>query len=182
MQNSSTQVLFDNATEAKHYTDTEYRDFKFSIIDQIDNITRYDDKYYEFLMCYPEMPICNRWKQTVSPINYTEVSSQEDKVKIGYEPIDNHFLNFKGLMLSVSNCALLDGCDDDPDKWQFAIGVFINYRNDFYIPGGNISGEWRNFHYYELFLRIHDIAKTYELVLLRKMYFGLSVFMIYNIN
>ena len=156
MQNSSTHILFKDVDEAKHYTKAEYSDFKFSIIDQIDEIKRFDSSHYEFLLCYPEFPICNRWLQKVSPNQYTEESLETDYDKIGFEPIDDYFEYFRGLMISNSSCSYFDGDNYSIEHWHFAVGVFSNY-NDYIIPGGWINGIWMNFHFYELYMRVPNI-------------------------
>ena len=161
MQNSSTHIIFDDVEEAKHYTDNEFSKYKFSIIDQIDEIKRFDSSIYEFLLCYPELPICNRWLQKVSPIEYKEnVSIVEDIDNIGYTPIDNNFDKFKGLMISKSQQSYLDGDADEMGHWHYAIGVYENYLEDYYLPGVFFDNDWVDFHSYELFLRVPNLRVT----------------------
>ena len=157
MQNSTTGVVFDNVTEAKHFTNQEQSKYKFSILDEIPNVSRYDKNYYEFLLCYPEYSICNRWKQTKSPTEYTEgyLSDDKDKENIGFVSIDNSFEMFKGLMISTAG-TYLDGAGNNDNDWWYAIGVYINNRN--YTLPSIIKNE-RGFYsrYYELFLRVPNL-------------------------
>ena len=58
------------------------------------------------MLCYPELNICNRWKQKESPLDHEEIENCEtDKQTIGYQPIDDKFHQntFKGLLLSITN-------------------------------------------------------------------------------
>ena len=157
MQNSSNNIIFDNISEAKHYTKKEYSEYKFSILDEIDSITRYDSEYFEFLLCYPEYPICNRWKQIISPNQYTEKNNDVDSEAIGFKEIDNYFEQFKGLMVSTSSRSYLDGDGNELNNWAYAIGVCFNYNNNYYLPGPKINGGWKNFHEYELYLRVPSL-------------------------
>ena len=160
MQNSSTHILFNDEEEAKHYTKAEYSDYKFSIIDQIDEIKRFDSSHYEFLLCYPEFPICNRWLQKVSPNQYTEESLENDTLNIGFEPIDDYFEQFKGLMISNAKCSYFDGDNDKLEYWGYAIGVYVNYLNQSYLPGVTIKGNTTDFHYYALYMRVPNLRIT----------------------
>ena len=178
MQNSSTHIIFDNATEAQHYTKAEYSDYKFSILDQLDDIKRFDSSFYEFLLCYPEYPICNRWLQKESPIKYKET----DNINIGYEPIDDFFQYFRGLMISNSLSSYLDGDNygDNYGKntWYYAVGVYKNYLDDYYIPGGMIDGKLNSFHYYELYMRVPNLRITCHISFYNRKTFIIYIYII----
>ena len=156
MQDTSTGKIFDNKIEARHYTDPEKSNYKFSIIDQIKDIQRYDTKYYEFLHCFSEnnVEICNHWKQTTSPLDYTEQSLSVDYQKIGLIQLNPQFSNFKGLMLSTEFGTLLDGENTSLPYWRYAAGVCKNYMNNYLIPGPTISGKVFDVHHSTLYLRI----------------------------
>ena len=159
MQDTSTGVLFDDQNQAKHYTDQKNSEYKFSIIDQIDEIQRYDSQYYEFLHCFSEnnIELCNHWRQKVSPLNYTE-KSDLDWQEIGLIPLDPSFLDFKGLMLSTSFMSLLDGYSKT--GWRYAAGVYRNYLNNFYIPGPTIEKGTFDVHKSILYLRVPNMRIT----------------------
>ena len=156
MQNSSTKTIFDNKDEAMHYTKDEYSEYKFSIIDQIEEITRFDPQYYEFLLCYPECSICGRWKQKMSPLQYTESNIATDSTSIGLQQIDHEFEKFKGLMKSNSPHTILDAGGYSNDNWYYAIGVYRDYDN-FSLPGPLLNGSFNHLHFYELFLRVPSL-------------------------
>ena len=156
MQDTSTGIIFDNKIEARHYTDPDKSNYKFSIIDQIKDIQRYDPKYYEFLHCFSEnnVEICNHWKQTTSPLDYTEQSLNVDYQEIGLIKLEPDFYDFKGLMLSLASEALLDGDNYTLENWRYPAGVCSNYKDDYYIPGPSIPNKVFDAHKSILYLRI----------------------------
>ena len=153
MQNTSTGITFDSKEQAKYYIDKEYSNFKFSILDKIDKIPRYEKEYYEFLHCYDEIPACNHWKQKVSPMKYREIPDETDAEAIGLIHNDSRFAVFKGLMLSQDRFTLLDGDSEGSGHWHYAVGVIDKYF-DYQIPGPKFNGQFYRLKRYELFLRI----------------------------
>ena len=164
MQNSTTGIIFENLTESKHFTNQDQSKYKFSILDEITNTHRYDNSYYEFLLCYPEKPICNRWKQTKSPTEYTETTVENDTENnfIGYESIDSSFEMFKGLMISKQSYSYLEGAANIDGDWWYAIGVYKEYE-DYSLPGIIKNEKGIKFHYYELFLRVPNLINQKHL-------------------
>ena len=163
MQNTTTHVVFDSVEQAKHFTQLEFANFKFSIIDEIDNIKRYSDNRgdYEFMLCYPELSVCNHWQQKVSPLAYTESNSDLDADAIGLKHNDKKFTLFKGLMLSTHYGTLFDCESDYIEYWGYSVGIAREYLN-FTIPGPSINYKWYNVQSYELYLRVPSIVVTYH--------------------
>ena len=175
MQNSTTNVTFDSKDQAKFYIDKENSNFKFSILDKIDEIQRYQTEYYEFIQCYDEVPACNHWKQKVSPMKYQEISNETDIQAIGLIRLDPRFTVFKGLMLSQTQNTLLDGDNSDNGYWHYAVGVISKYDGGYLLPGPKFNGKFYDTKYYELFLRIPGIGITCRF----RLHFKTSLFIIY---
>ena len=156
-QNASTSEFFTDDEEALYYVN-QSNSCKYSILSKIGEIRRFNLEFYEFMLCYPDLEICNRWTQKVSPLKYTESQScDNDKKEIGYQQIDNKFDSnrFKGLILSTSKQALLDGdCRPEQAYCRFAIGVFVPYKEK--IPGPIINNRFNDVLSYELYLRIRN--------------------------
>ena len=160
MQNTSTHILFDpSASEALHYTSLKDSQYKFSILDQIDNINRYSSSVYEFLLCYPELDVCNHWTQTSSPLQYTENDSSKDGAAVGLQELDPRFQLFKGLMKSKQSATFLDGCKESTGNWGYSVGMYSNIY-DYKIPGPRLNDEWHYLYVYELYLRVPSIRFT----------------------
>ena len=165
MQDISTRVLFENKTEARHYVSREHSEYKFSILDMLQSITRYDPHRYEFILCYPELSACHHWTQTKSPLEYTEQNMKTDAEEIGYQSLDSRFTHFKGLMLSKDE-PLLDGeeyLDDNNENpanhYHYSVGCTTFYQND-KIPGPVFQGAVRLLYAYELLIRVPSIGFT----------------------
>ena len=156
MQDTSTQILFKNKTEARHYVSNEYSKYKFSILDMLQSISRYDKNKYEFIMCYPELSACNHWTQTKSPLDHEESNQIQDSVTVGLQQKNPRFSMFKGLMLSNSGAALLHGDGNGFSNWAYAAGVFVEYAN-FIIPGPNLDKKWLDVHSFSLYVRVPRI-------------------------
>ena len=88
----SSKVAFDSLEEAEN-VNTQY---KFSILNEIDESYKIDGKY-EFLLNYSDINNCNWWRQTNFPLEET-LSSSDTHVK-GYEPLHISWKsnNFGGL-------------------------------------------------------------------------------------
>ena len=150
MQDTTTKIIFKDKTEAAHYVSREHSQYKYSIIDMLPDITRYDPDLYEFIMCYPDLNACNHWSQTKSPLDHTEIDNTQDKATVGYQQKNPRFSQFKGLMLSTSQCALFDGDANSLNNWAYAAGVFVEYAN-FIIPGPNLDKKWLDVHSFSFF-------------------------------
>lgn len=129
--NNNCKVFFSNQTEALH-TNSQY---KFSILDQLENFRGTDNKF-EFLLEYPDdFPNeYNRWKQTDNPVTVSEVIGGDPYKAAGYESVhidwdsnrtDSSICNtFSGLLRSSrsSTHTLIDGSIGH-DNWHIAIGA-----------------------------------------------------------
>ena len=178
MQNVSTHVIFDSLEEARHYTNLSLSDYKFSIIDEIDCIKRYSNENYEFILCYPELYVCNHWQQKVSPLKIKESRTGNDAQEVGLKKLDDRFTLFKGLMLSANLGTLFDCDEENYEYWGYSVGIACNYSN-FLIPGPHINNEWYNVHAYELFLRVPFISNTCIRKIKNNIPFTLFCFFIY---
>ena len=163
MQNSSSHVLFNDLVEAHHYTDSEFSEYKFSIIDKIDSMKRPSSLYYEFLLCYQTLSVCISWKQKILPLKFMESNLNTDSSRIGLEYSDSLFNDFKGLMISNSEYCLFDGDNQKLDNWQYAVGIVQNYKN-YILPGPIYNNDNHDTQYYELFLKvsIDDFQKSHS--------------------
>ena len=165
MQNTSTKVLFQNKTEALHYVSIENSQYKFSILDMIHSIARYDPHTYEFILCYPELSACHHWTQTKSPLEYEEQNMKTDAEEIGLHSFDSRFTHFKGLMLS-KDPPLLDGDeylgdnDENPaGHYQYSVGCTRFHQND-KIAGPRFQEQTHLVSVYELLIRVPSIGFT----------------------
>ena len=137
----SSKVAFDSLEEAEN-VNTQY---KFSILNEIDESYKIDGKY-EFLLNYSDINNCNWWRQTNFPLEET-LSSSDTHVK-GYEPLHISWKsnNFGGLEKTPFhfkyNCVpcLLDGAIYQ-DKWYYAIGLVKDCSNYNFIPADQEEGQ-----------------------------------------
>lgn len=134
--NKSGTILFANEQEALH-TNSQY---KFSILDQLENFRGTDNKF-EFLLEYPDdFPNeYNRWKQTDNPVTVSEVIGGDPYKAVGYEAvhidwdsnrIDSSVCNtFSGLLRSSrsSTYTLIDGSIGH-GNWHTAIGAMSSWN------------------------------------------------------
>lgn len=134
--NKSGTILFANEQEALH-TNSQY---KFSILDQLENFRGTDNKF-EFLLEYPDdFPNeYNRWKQTDNPVTVSEVIGGDPYKAAGYESvhidwdsnrIDSSICNtFSGLLRSSrsSTYTLIDGSIGH-GNWHTAIGAMSSWN------------------------------------------------------
>lgn len=126
--NNNGTIYFANETEALH-TNSQY---KFSILDQLENFRGTDNKF-EFLLEYPtDLPNQYlRWKQADNPVETTDTSSKNyDSTAFvnGYELIHtdwNDSFEWSGLISSNNNRSLLDGVIGT--NWWYSIGSYNSY-------------------------------------------------------
>ena len=164
--NSSTG-LFYGEVPARYYVN-ESDTSRYSILSDIDSFKRANEKY-EFLLCYPDISVCNRWEQTISPIAYNENETCEiDKKTIGFRQIDLEFQLFKGLMLSSNELAYLDGDCREKRLYRYAIGSTQEFGDSF-LPGpvllNNGTEEMINVQKIELYLKVFTNYPTYAIQL-----------------
>ena len=160
-QNSTSGKYFANKEEAKLFKNEEIS-YKFSIIELIDVLPRYDKSYFEFLLFYPTIDYTVHWKQSISPLHFNETDLETDD--IGYQPIGaKSYTRFKGLMRSTCNYALLDGDIMELNFCQFAVGTNASYGKNNLIPGPCKGQEGvKDVQYVELYLRIaQQISSLY---------------------
>lgn len=137
-------VWFTNEAEALH-TNSQY---KFSILDQLENFRGTDNKF-EFLLEYSQdLPgQYNRWKQTDNPATTQEDVSLGGSVSTnGYEEIHIDWLDhyWGGLLKSQAGSTsssirtFIDGSVNH-NNWYYSIGCYNNVVNDWEnaMPGPN---------------------------------------------
>lgn len=143
--NKSGTILFANEQEALH-TNSQY---KFSILDQLENFRGIDNKF-EFLLEYPtDLPNeYNRWKQTDNPVTVLEVNSTSvldnqlpaKTPALGYEGIhiDWGKCQWGGLLKSSSGNTLIDGSVNS-GNWHHAIGCYSPYKPNSGTGSGSVG-------------------------------------------
>jgi len=117
--NSSTGQLFSTNEEALLCDST----YKYSILSKLDDSFKINGKF-EFLLEYPSVPGCNRWLQSINPLNNLEGFSQKAE---GYEAINISWsgMFWGGLFLSKDPQTLLDGSYQE--YWWYSIGAKNSY-------------------------------------------------------
>ena len=88
-------------------------------------------------------------------MKYKETSLKDDWIQIGFINLEPGFSDFKGLMLSTNDGALLDGDNSSLEYWRYAAGVCKDYE-DFSISGPTILGSDIDVHKSTLYLRIRN--------------------------
>ena len=136
-------VWFTNEAEALH-TNSQY---KFSILDQLENFRGADNKF-EFLLEYPQdLPgQYNRWKQTDNPALVQELSNSTPSPANGYEAIHVDWTSngWGGLLKSQKGSTsspirtFIDG-STNYGNWFYSIGCYNNKASDWEnaMPGPN---------------------------------------------
>lgn len=136
-------VWFTDEQEALH-TNSQY---KFSILDQLENFRGTDNKF-EFLLEYPQdLPgQYNRWKQTDNPALVQELSNSTPSPANGYEAIHVDWTpnGWGGLLKSQKGSTsspirtFIDG-STNYGNWFYAIGCYNNKASDWEnaMPGPN---------------------------------------------
>ena len=159
-------VYFTNEQEALH-TNSQY---KFSILDQLENFRGTDNKF-EFLLEYPvDLPNqYNRWKQSDNPVEIEEIIENNTYYKAnGYE--ETHIdwntngsstaYEFSGLLKSNSNdntWTLIDGSIGG-GSWFYAIGCRASWYGG--IPGPKSGTSMGEVH---LYVRIDNLPNRNEI-------------------
>ena len=150
---------FQNINDTKIYIDINDRN-KFSILDYISNIKRYNDSEYEFLINYPEYDIFCHWKQNVSPLELDE-NIDADPSSYGFVNYNPRCTNFTGLRLSnETENTLLDGDERTSyitKYFRYAIGV-VDF--DSKLPGPIIENSPFDTNYVELLMRVPILGYT----------------------
>lgn len=136
-------VWFTDEAEALH-TNSQY---KFSILDQLENFRGADNKF-EFLLEYPQdLPgQYNRWKQTDNPALVQELSNSTPSPANGYEAIHVDWTSngWGGLLKSQKGSTsspirtFIDG-STNYGNWFYSIGCYNNKASDWEnaMPGPN---------------------------------------------
>lgn len=164
--NKSGTILFANETEALH-TNSQY---KFSILDQLENFRGTDNKF-EFLLEYPDdFPNeYNRWKQTDNPVTVSEVIGGDPYKAAGYESVhidwdsnrtDSSICNtFSGLLRSSrsSTYTLIDGSIGH-GNWHTAIGAMSSWNGG--VPSPMIQSALGRI---KLYVRIDNLPNKNEI-------------------
>lgn len=164
--NKSGTILFANEQEALH-TNSQY---KFSILDQLENFRGTDNKF-EFLLEYPDdFPNeYNRWKQTDNPVTVSEVIGGDPYKAVGYEAIhidwdfnriDSSICNtFSGLLRSSrsSTHTLIDGSIGH-SNWHTAIGAMSSWNGG--VPSPMIQPALGRI---KLYVRIDNLPNKNEI-------------------
>lgn len=127
--NKNGTIYFANEQEALH-TNSQY---KFSILDQLENFRGTDNKF-EFLLEYPtDLPNQYlRWKQSDNPVETTDTSLElyePTSFVNGYELIHTNWNDtdnqWSGLILTNKGYSILDGVIGT--NWWYAIGSCQSY-------------------------------------------------------
>lgn len=160
-------VYFTNEQEALH-TNSQY---KFSILDQLENFRGIDNKF-EFLLEYPvNLPNqYNRWKQSDNPTEISEVisSSVSPYKASGYEAIhidwdtdgtSTNTMGFSGLLKSstIGADTFIDGSIGQ-GSWFYSIGSLIRWNGG--IPGPKSRTSMKEVH---LYVRIDNLPNRNEI-------------------
>jgi hypothetical protein len=115
--NSTGGIFFNSKEEAKFIVSEQ----KYSLLNKISPMMKIDEKY-EFLLEYPN-GYSNQWKQTNSPLEEAETTTEKHYNVTGYEEVnitmrDN---SWGGLALSTKDSTLIEGSIGHID-WYYAIG------------------------------------------------------------
>lgn len=150
-QNFNSGVGFSTAKDALLCNEED----RYSILSELNDSLKLNNKKYEFILYYPELDVYNRWRQTNNPIDEYEATGKT--TVDGFHPIHTgaKINEWGGLARSNgTNAALLNGTPGQigSGSWWLAIGVvtgasFYNSIKTFYnIPahntGVNISYLW----------------------------------------
>ena len=115
--------VFSNKDQAK-YINSQY---KYSILNEINDEFRDNDRKFTFALFYPELNLYNIWQQSNSPLNERKKWTTNNHYKVeGYNNItiladrNDSACVWGGLTLSHSG-SLIDGCPGGAD-WYFTIG------------------------------------------------------------
>ncbi|EAY08470.1 hypothetical protein TVAG_145500 [Trichomonas vaginalis G3] len=115
--------VFSNKTEAKNIN-TKY---KYSILNEINDEFRDNDRKFTFALFYPELKLYNIWQQSNNPLNEPKKWTTNNYYKVqGYRNFTtladrkHEKCNWGGLVLSHTE-NLIDGCPGGED-WYFTIG------------------------------------------------------------
>jgi hypothetical protein len=154
--NSTNETYFKNETEALYSLKKE----KFSILKYLSRVNRFDSRYYEFFIEYPELAGFNRWRQRVNPL------SVRSKTDVGFEPVELTWEGYviSGLALSNFDTAtFIDGCSNNTGIWWYSIGAYKSDENSDTFPGPRIWDENGNGIYYfyarrvKLWIRVKEL-------------------------
>ena len=149
------------------HTNSQY---KFSILDQLENFRGTDNKF-EFLLEYPDdFPNeYNRWKQTDNPVTVSEVIGGDPYKAAGYESVhidwdsnrtDSSICNtFSGLLRSSrsSTYTLIDGSIGH-GNWHTAIGAMSSWNGG--VPSPMIQSALGRI---KLYVRIDNLPNKNEI-------------------
>lgn len=168
--NKSGTILFANEQEVLH-TNSQY---KFSILDQLENFRGTDNKF-EFLLEYPtEIPNkYNRWKQSDNPVEVQEVIDNDTASTTfanGYEAIHIDWTGqyWGGLLRTAGSNAdwtYIDGSVGHTN-WHFSIGQMKEYfPSDPHLPGpaGTDNVGIKIYNDVHLYVRIDNLPNKNEI-------------------
>ncbi|EAY08473.1 gp3-related protein [Trichomonas vaginalis G3] len=115
--------VFANKDQAK-YINSQY---KYSILNEINDEFRDNDRKFTFALFYPEINLYNIWQQSNSPLNEPKKWTNNNHYKVaGYQNLtiladrQDSYCVWGGLALSHTE-NLIDGCPGGKD-WYFTIG------------------------------------------------------------
>ena len=164
------KILFADVQEVLH-TNSQY---KFSILDQLENFRGADNKF-EFLLEYPtEIPNkYNRWKQSDNPVEVQEVIDNDTASTTfanGYEAIHIDWTGqyWGGLLRTAGSNAdwtYIDGSVGHTN-WHFSIGQMKEYfPSDPHLPGPGYAdtGVVRIYNDVHLYVRIDNLPNKNEI-------------------
>ena len=152
---------FANEAEAKN-SNLEY---KYSILDQLNDNYKYKDNKFEFLLEYPDYgnSYYYRWKQYSNPLFEEEKGQATASEFESIHYAEPSLTNFAGLVKTVTTSSnplsLLNGCPikTGESNWNYGIGLYNGayffsnnnklYNYPLYLPtGSNVVQLWVRVH------------------------------------
>ena len=159
------KIFYHNSTNGNYFkkknqNEMEYinEEDRFSILGLITDDFKVENKYYEFLLKYPEHPGgYNHWQQEVFPL------TAKVNTDIGYNPCDGCEItwngrNWNGLAKSNrTDQTFIDGCNNT-NYWWYAIGAMQahNSNESVKFPGPVLNTTEITVYSVYLYLRITD--------------------------
>ena len=142
----------------KDYLLSLKNEHKYSILKYLKNVNKYENRKFEFLIEYPEIPgEYNRWKQSSNPVTSYNVEGF-DNTSEGMHT--SWPILWIGLKRSDISTTFIRGCSNG--WWHYAIGAFT-WHNSYTFPGPIINQtSVRHSRYVYLWVRVASFSNMFD--------------------